>query len=155
MKKTPKKEIDLESLVKKIEELENLNGELEGNWKRALADYQNYKRRTEQERLELIKYANENLIRDIATVLGNFDLLVKHSSDPGLTITVSNFIEVLKRNGLEEIDLTGQKFNVDLAEAIESVSGEKDLVIETLEKGYIYNGKVIKPARVKVGDGSK
>ena len=149
-----KKEPDIQSFAEKISELTEQNQELEGNWKRALADYQNYKRRTEQERLEIIKYSNENLMAEIVSVLGNFTLLAKHSEDPGLKITISNFKEVLKRNGLEEIDLLGKKFDANVAEAVETEKGEKDLVLKTLEKGYTYNGKLIKPTRVIVGKGA-
>ena len=96
MQKKIKKQPDLKSFAEKILKLEEQNKELEDNWKRALADYQNYKRRTEQERLEIIKYSNENLMAEIVSILGNFDLLLKHSEDAGLKITVNNFLEVLK-----------------------------------------------------------
>jgi len=154
MQKKIKKQPDLKSFAEKILKLEEQNKELEDNWKRALADYQNYKRRTEQERLEIIKYSNENLMAEIVSILGNFDLLLKHSEDAGLKITVNNFLEVLKRNGLEEIDLTGKTFDAHISEAVETEDGEKDIVLKTLEKGYTYNGKLIKPARVIVGNRS-
>lgn len=153
MKKTSKKDILEKDVAKKIKNLEEKNRELEDSWKRALADYQNYKRRTEQEKSEIIRYSNENLMREVVAQLDNFNLLMEHSDDAGLKITVTQFLEMLKSNGLEEIDLTGKEFNADEAEAIDTVKGDKNIVIETLQKGYRYNGKVIKHSRVKVGSG--
>lgn len=141
----------VEKKYSKIKELEEKCREYELNWKRAVADYQNLKRRSEQERLDVIKYANLNLIKDLLPVVDNFVALLKHTDDKGLKITVNHFIEVLKMQGLQKIDVLGKDFDPNICEAIEVVKGKPNKVIEVLQNGYTYNGRLVRPARVKVG----
>lgn len=136
---------------KEVEELKEKCEELELNWKRAVADYQNLKRRNEQERVEVIKYANVNLIKDLLPVLDNLQALLIHSDDQGLKITVSHFLDTLKSQGLEQIDVQGKEFDPNTCEAIEVVDGEPNKVMEVLQNGYTYDGRLVRPARVKVG----
>lgn len=127
--------------------------ELEANWKRAVADYQNLKRRTDQEKIDLVKYANFNLLQEIIPILDNFDGLEKHSDDEGLKITLNHFKGVLKRIGVEEIDVLGKPFDASTSDAVELVPGKKKVVVEVTLKGYRYYDKVLRPAQVKVGKG--
>jgi len=135
----------------KIKELEKKCQEYELNWKRAVADYQNLKRRSEKERLDVIKYANLNFIKDLLPVVDNFVALLNHTDDQGLKITVNHFIEALRMQGLREIDVLGKDFDPNTCEAIEVVKGEPNKVIEVLQNGYTYNDRLVRPARVKVG----
>lgn len=135
----------------KIKELEKKCQEYELNWKRAVADYQNLKRRSEKERLDVIKYANLNFIKDLLPVVDNFVALLNHTDDQGLKITVNHFIEALRMQGLQEIDVLGKDFDPNTCEAIEVVKGEPNKVIEVLQNGYTYNDRLVRPARVKVG----
>lgn len=127
--------------------------EIEDNWKRAIADYQNLKRRTDQEKIDLVKYANLNLLQEIVPILDNFDGLEKHSDDAGLKITLNHFKDVLKRIGVEELEVLGKPFDASTSDAIELVPGEEKMVMEVTLKGYKYYDKVLRPAQVRVGKG--
>jgi molecular chaperone GrpE len=138
------KDNDLDKLTKKCEELD-------ANWKRAAADYQNLKRRSEQEKLEIIKFANFNLLQEFLPVLDNLQAVAEHSDDQGLKITVNHFSDLLKKVGVEELEVLDKPFNAETCEALETVAGKKDYVVEVVLKGYMFNGKLLRPARVKVG----
>lgn len=137
---------DHEDCLKKVEEYEQ-------NWKRAVADYQNLKRRSEEDRLRIVKYANSELLSELLPVLDNFESLLKHNSDEGLKITVKHFTDILKNIGLVEIEVLGLDFDPTLCEAVEMVPGEKNKVVEVLQKGYRYQDKLLRPAKVNVGMG--
>lgn len=141
-------------ISKKISELDNLKQkciDLENNWKRAVADYQNLKKRSEEERLAFVKYANKELLLDLLLACDNFEEATKHSNDTNFNVSISFFKDLLKRHGVEEINILNKDFDQALCEAIETVPGETNKVIEVLTKGYTLNGLLLRPARVKVG----
>ena len=113
--------------------------ELENQLKRALADYDNLRKRFEKESKNLVKFANEVLLLKI---LGIVD---------GLELTLKQFKNVLKSEGLEEITVEiGEKFNPEFMEAVEK-QGKGDKVLAIVQKGYRLHDKVVRPARVRVG----
>jgi molecular chaperone GrpE len=138
----------------KIKELEDRISELENNWKRALADYKNLERRTAEEREAFINYSNETLVRSLLPVIDNMETLTKHIADQGLKMILQDFDHVLENEGVEEIETIQKDFSQDTMEAIEIVEGEKNKVIEVISKGYYLKGKLLRPARVKVGKGN-
>jgi len=132
---------------------------LEG-WKRAKADLINYKK-DEAKRFEaVIKFSNEALVRDLINVLDSFDLALvslEAQADPkiqkGLYLIRAQLEDILKQNGLERIIISvGQPFDPALQEAVAEVESDKPsgTIIEEVERGYLLNGKLIRPARVKV-----
>ncbi len=150
------------------DELNNLRLELEQMTemaKRTMADLQNYKRRQEEERRMIINMANANLLGGLLPVLDNFERAILHAPDSaslpetakewfsGINISIGQFKKVLEESGLKTIESVGQKFNPEMHEALVLVPGEKDLIIEELEKGYILEDRVIRHAKVKVGNG--
>lgn len=134
---------------KKIDEQEYI--ELENNWKRALADYQNLQKRVLDERESFIRFANTNLILRILPVLDNMHMILKHNADDGLKMTIKEFEKVLIEEGLEEIKADGMDFDSSQMDAIEMVDGEEGKVVEVVQKGYLLKNKILRPARVKVG----
>jgi len=127
-------------------------------WKRAKADLINYKK-DEAKRFEtMIKFSNESLIRDLIIVLDSFDLALavlekEDKSEKGIYLIRAQIEDILKKNGLEKIIiLIGQQFNPSLQEAIMSIESDKPsgTIIEEVEKGYMLNGKLVRPTRVKV-----
>lgn len=148
--KKDKKE-DLQVQGKRVRELEKRNKELEAGWKRAVADYQNLQKRVSSEKEQLVRLANEALLEEILPVLDNLETVLQHIKDTGLEITVNQFRDVLRRVGVEEIDLLKKDFDPHLAEAVDVVEGDENKVAEVVKKGYLYNYKVIRPAKVKVG----
>ena len=137
----------------KIKELEEL-------LKRVQADFMNYKKRAEEERINLLKSASKETIIKIIPVLDNLDRALKHSPKDlkgnewisGLNHIKNQFENILKGEGLEIIETKGKEFDHNLHEAISFVEGKgrEDEIIEEYEKGYLLNGQVIRPAKVVV-----
>jgi len=142
--------------------------ELEHKYKRALADYQNLLKRTAQEKVEFVKYANEDLIQAIIPVYDNLKLARTHADSiqtnadsrglmrnqagfngwaEGLEHVIRQFRDVLESMGVEEIKTVGEKFDHNTMEAVEG-RGEK--VVKEVRSGYKLNGKVIIAAKVIV-----
>jgi len=137
-----------------IKELNEKLSEMEGNWKRALADYKNLVDRTNKERTQFVDFANEVILSKFLSVFDSLEMLGKYNQDQGLALTIKQFGQVLKESGLEEIDALGKDYSLESMEAIEMVAGEKDKVIEVLTKGFYLKSKLLRPARVKVGIGN-
>lgn len=137
-----------------IKELNEKLSEMEGNWKRALADYKNLVDRTNKERTQFVDFANEVILSKFLSVFDSLEMLGKYNQDQGLALTIKQFGQVLKESGLEEIDALGKDYSLERMEAIEMVAGEKDKVIEVLTKGFYLKSKLLRPARVKVGIGN-
>ena len=129
--------------------------ELEAKWKRALADYQNLEKRTEKEKHEFVQFATASLISKLLGVLDDLERAEIHSQDPGLKLIHNQLQNILKEEGLEEIDTAGQTFNPETMEAIDRVKGKLNQVIQVLSKGYTLNSRVVRPAKVTVGKGDK
>lgn len=141
------KEIEIKALQEKV-------SEMEGNWKRALADYKNLVERTNKEKKQFTDFANEVLVLKLLAVFDSLEMLGKYNQDQGLSLTIKQFEQVLKEEGLKEIETMGKEFNANEMEGIEMVSGEKDKVVEVLTKGFYLKEKLLRPARVKVGNGN-
>ena len=154
MKDTQKNEVENNELAKcQQEKDEYLDG-----WKRARADLANYKK-DESKRFEAIaKFSQESLARELINVLDSFDLALislefDTKTQKGLYLIRAQLEDILAKNGLERIIVSvGQPFDPSLQEAIASIESDKPSgsVAEEVEKGYLLNGKLIRPARVKV-----
>lgn len=127
--------------------------ELENNYKRVLADYQNQQRRHQQLQVEMVSMANASLIEKLLSVLDSLELAQKHLDDTGLEMIINQTKNLLKDEGLEEVASDNQEFDPLSMDCAEVVVGKKNQVIETVLKGYILSGKVLRPAKVKVGSG--
>ena len=147
--KTKKPVID-----KFTQEIDNLKQQVEENknkYLRALADYQNLEKRVSEERFELMKMANKNLLIKILPFLDNLEKAEIFIRDPGLKISKDHFLQILKETGLEEINLLNKDFDPNLAEAVDIVPGKEDnKVMEVLRKGYKFEDKILRVAQVKV-----
>ncbi len=131
--------------------------------KRTAADLQNFKRRVEEERSNLKIYANTELLKALFPVIDNlkraFDHLPEdlksHEWVKGISAIEKQLLETLASIGLEPIKTIGEKFNPEFHEAVMQGPGEKDQIAQEFEKGFSFKGHTIKPAKVKVGDGTK
>lgn len=153
----------VESLRQKLEKAESERGEYLAGWQRAKADYLNYKKE-EQERLgQIAKYTSEDLMREMVTVLDNFDLGLRALEkagpvEKGVYLIRTQIEDILKKRGLERIPLKpGDPFDPMTAEAIaESVSEHPSgSVAEEIEPGYRLYDKVVRPARVRLSKGQE
>jgi len=153
---------EIEILKKDNEDLKKSCDECMDRIKRTQADYENYRKRTLREQLELIKRANKDLIDKFLPVLDSFENALNPSGQSeesedefhkGVRMIYSKLMEVLGKEGLTVIDPEGKEFDPRICEAaVTEVSNEfKDHhVISVLRKGYMLNGYVIRPAVVKV-----
>src|SRR4030042_3812310 len=129
--------------------------ELETKWKRALADYHNLEKRIDKEKEAFVKFSNAQLLASLLPVLDDLERAEKHLKDQGLSLAINKFKEVLQKENIEEIKAQGEEFNPELMEATEIVAGPKNRVVEVVNKGYLLNNKVLRVAKVKVGNGEK
>ncbi|MFH1840712.1 MAG: nucleotide exchange factor GrpE [Candidatus Shapirobacteria bacterium] len=120
--------------------------DLENKWKRALADYANLEKRIEKEKEDFVKFANAQLLNKLLAILDNLELAERHLKDKGLTLAGNRFREILKEEGVEEIEVLGRNFDPELMDAVETVDGPKNKVVEVVLKGYKLYVKVLSPA---------
>ncbi len=141
---------EVEEVIEKDEKDERIE-ELTDQLKRAVADYRNLERRSSEERLDAIRFANRNLIEALLPAFDTLMMAGKYTNDESVKLTIARIIEILKENGIEKIATIGAKYNADTMEAIEVVEGNSDEVIEEVRPGFTLHGKLIRPAQVKVG----
>ena len=156
-----KKEENLEELKKQLLECQKQKEEYLAGWQRARADFLNHKKE-EMERVSgLLVYAQEELILKLLPVLDNFDVaekklpedLKKEENVKGLFLIKNQLLDFLKSLGVEEIKSIGEKFDANFHEAVgETETEEKDsgVILEEIQKGYTIQGRVLRPARVKI-----
>jgi molecular chaperone GrpE len=152
---------EIEELKKKLEEAEKLKNEYLAGWQRARADLINYKKE-EMERVgSFIKIAQEGLIFEFLPILDNFDIaeknikkeLKENENVKGLLQIKQQILDFLKKKGVEEIKSVGEKFNPAYHEVVEEVDTdefETETIVEEVQKGYKIDGRVLRPAKVKV-----
>jgi len=147
-----------------ISETDSLQEELEKMTelaKRTMADMQNMKRRQEEEKFHWIKMANADLVKNLLPIIDNLNRAVANmpeSADDwhkGVEMSVQQLKKVLEDAGVIEIDCDGKDFDPELCEALAQAPGEKNKVVSVLEKGYMIGDRVIRHAKVQVGNGEK
>jgi molecular chaperone GrpE len=119
--------------------------------RRVKAEFDNYKKRTEKERLQMVDRASEVLVNDLLPVLEACDAAVAHG-DEGVIAIRALLFEVLGKGGLEKMEPEGKPFDPTMHEAVlrEEGEGPSDTVVEVLRPGYTWRGRVLRPAMVKV-----
>ena len=154
---------DIESLKKALEEEKAKAERYLRNWQRAEVDFQNYKKRLEQEKEEESKFANRMLILKLLPILDDFDRafgtlslrLAGLSWVDGIRIIYRKLQAILETEGISEIKALGEKFDPACHEAVMQAEGEEGKVIEEVQKGYKLHDRVIRPALVVVGKGEE
>ncbi len=149
---------DEKELLKLRSEIESLQQALEKSdemHKRALADYKNLERRSEEEKSLIVDLGTKKIIKDMLEVLDDLEASVLHIKDSGLESVLNKMKKILKNEGLEEIEPIGETFNPEVHEAIDVSDGEKDKVTKAYRKGYFLNGRLLRAALVSVGNGNQ
>jgi molecular chaperone GrpE len=155
---------DLESLKQALSEAQQKAEEYLANWQRAQADFINYKRRTEQERQDFNRFANANLILNLLPVLDDLERALgsmppakstKHSWLEGIRLVERKFREAMEAQGLTPIKALGEPFDPNFHEAIRQDNGKEGIVVEEFQKGYMLGDRVLRPAKVVVGNGEE
>jgi molecular chaperone GrpE len=130
---------------------------------RLSAEFDNYRKRTLREKMDLSKYAGENLLLGIIPLMDDFERALQHMDTTtdcealkaGIDIIYGKFSDFLKQNGIKEIESLNSNFNVDLQEAVAKVPVEeekKGKVVDVVQKGYYLQDKVLRFAKVVVGE---
>lgn len=149
--------------------VEDLKKQADDRYARLMAEFQNFKKRSAKEKQDIHSYANEKIIKDLLEVLDNFERAISlmenrnpdvksdenNAMQEGISLILSQLLEVLTKAGLEEIEALGQEFDPKFHHAVlnepsdEFKSGE---VSKVLQKGYKLNDRVIRPAMVVVSE---
>ena len=153
----------MEELEQRIAELEREKNEARDRYLRTLAEFENFRRRTAQERVDWIKNANEVLILKLCDVLDDFERAIQNHPDEersehiyrGMESIYRKLQSTLQSEGLNKIEAEGKDFDPMYHEAVTYTPSnlDKDIVVNIIQNGYILNNKVIRPAKVVLSSG--
>ena len=157
--KPEKDDARLKELREKLEKTEQELGETKDQYQRMLAEYANYKRRTEQEKEQLGQFSRGEMLKALLPTVDNLERAAAapdgEEYKKGVDMVIRQFHEELAGLGLEEIPAESQPVDPELHHAVmrEDADGvEPDTVTEVFQKGYRYKGRVLRPAMVKVAN---
>lgn len=159
IKAKPEEESPKES--ENLDEFNESSKEANDKYLRLYADFENYKKITARNKEELLKYANEDLITEILTVIDHLELALQHSTESdasnalaeGVNLTLKELRNILEKNGLITIDALGKLFDPSLHHAMSQIEEEgtdDNTVVKEFRKGYILKGRVLRAALVGV-----
>jgi molecular chaperone GrpE len=154
---------DTESLKQALAEEKQKADEYLANWQRAQADFINYKRRTEEERQDFNRFANANLVLGLLPVLDDLERalssmppkLARNEWGEGVRLVERKFKTILEGQGVTPITALGEPFDPNFHEALREDKGKEGIVIEEFQKGYMLGDRVLRPAKVVVGNGEE
>ena len=162
--KTKKKEASTETLEnEEVLKLQQEKNEFQEKFIRLYSEFENYRKRTAKEKLDTINNASKDLIADLLPVLDDFERAIHNNKDSddsnaikeGFNLIYNKFLQSLQSKGLKSMDSTNTPFDVDLHEAITNIptpdKNMKGKVVDVVEKGYYLNDKVLRFAKVVVG----
>jgi molecular chaperone GrpE len=134
--------------------------EYQERYLRTLADMENLRKRTQREKEDLAKFANENILKEVLPVIDNLERAVEHAEAAdgteglleGVQMTLTQFAQVLERFNVEVVDAIGQAFDPNLHQAMGQVESDQPVnsVVQQLQKGYQLNGRLLRPAMVLI-----
>ncbi len=150
-----------EKLQERIKELENEVQESKDKYLRIYSEFDNYRKRTLREKIELSKTASEEVIADLLPVVDDFERAIKSMEEQempetdGIMLIYNKLKNILEQKGLKSIEAMGQPFDVDYHEAVTNIPAPsedlKGKVVDVIERGYLLNDKVIRYSKVIVG----
>jgi molecular chaperone GrpE len=137
------------------------NRELKDRYMRTLADFENYRKRSDREKTDFYKYALQGVLKDLLPVLDNFDRSLEHAEQGdefhrGMLLIYKQLVDTLRKHGVTPIDESGVRFDPNIHEAVmreEDPSVPSHTVTAILQKGYFLHDRLLRPAMVKVAVG--
>jgi len=150
---------EIEDLKKKVEEKEKEAAAHYDKYVRSVAEFDNYKKRAVKDKADAIKYGNENIIKDILPFMDSLDRALEHDTGDvqafkdGVALIQDQLLCCLKKYGVEKIEAAGKDFDPNFHEAlmqVESKEHENNKIVSEMEKGYLLNGRLLRPSRVCV-----
>ncbi|MGA2955816.1 MAG: nucleotide exchange factor GrpE [Thermodesulfobacteriota bacterium] len=158
-----KESTPLEELQAKLEEKTREYSECFDKWLRLHAEFENFKKRMQKEKADLLKFGNENLLRALLPVLDNLNRAIEHGKNAkensplldGVEMVQKEFLTILERFGVKPIQAVGEVFDPEKHEAISQAESdlESNRVISAVQNGYFYHDRLLRPARVIVSKG--
>ena len=151
----------VKKLKEKLKEAEAKAKEYLDGWQRERAEIANARKRDEEGKREFVKFATEGLVIEILSVLDSFDMAGGHASTSSaqaahMEPVRKQLLSILENQGLKVLDPLGQEFDPREHESIgvveTSKSEEDHKILEVVQKGYILSGKIIRPAKVRIGE---
>lgn len=148
----------------KGDDLQKKYDELNDRYLRLMAEFDNYRKRTLKEKMDLTKYAEEDVIKGILPVVDNMERAIKslesatdlNAVKEGIDLIYKKFLEFLEKRGIKEIEALNKELDTDLHEAVTKFAAPsedlKGKIIDVIEKGYYLHDKVIRYAKVVVGE---
>lgn len=158
------KDADTDKVIPEVRAMEEKLAEMQDKYIRLSAEFDNYRKRTLREKMELSKYAEENLLLKIIPLMDDFDRALKLMDTTtdcvamknGIDLIYGKFCDFFKQNGVKEIESLNNNFNVDLHEAVAKVPAAEDdkkgKVVDVVLKGYYLQDKVLRFSKVIVGE---
>jgi molecular chaperone GrpE len=157
-------DVNTDKIIGDLKAVEEKLAEMQDKYIRLSAEFDNYRKRTLREKIDLSKYAGESLLLNLIPIMDDFERALKHidsaaDSDAlknGIDLIYIKFGEFLKQNGVKEIESLNKNFDVDIHEAVAKTQVQEDdqkgKVVDVLQKGYYLQDKVLRFAKVVVGE---
>lgn len=148
----------------RVGELTQQLEEMKDKYLRLTAEFDNYRKRTLKEKADLLRYASEEVLKDLLPVIDDLDRALKAietandigSVKEGISLIVNKFNDFLKAKGVKEIEAVGQELDTDLHEAITKIpvqdDAQKGKIVDVIQKGYLLHDKVMRYSKVVVGE---
>lgn len=138
----------------KVQELGEKLAELNDKYLRLYSEYENYRKRTNQEKADLLINGSREMMKAILPVIDDFERALAATEDEGVQLIYNKMLKILEQKGLKAMEVKGDKFDENLHEAITRIPAadetQKGLVVDVVEKGYYLNDKVLRYAKVVV-----
>ncbi|HVZ58775.1 MAG TPA: nucleotide exchange factor GrpE [Patescibacteria group bacterium] len=146
-------EITTNEETKECAEWQEKAANFENKFKRALADYQNLEKRLRDERGEIIRTSNRDLLLRFLPVLDTLILARQHDGGQTFQVVIDQFLDILKAEGIIQIKTVGEKFDPSLMEVVTTQEGKEGIVIQEVRPGYLLHDRLLRVAQVIVGKG--
>ena len=138
----------------KVQEMGEKLAEMNDKYLRLYSEYENYRKRTNQEKADLLLNGSREMMKAILPVIDDFERALAATEDEGVKLIYNKMLKILEQKGLKAMEVKGEKFDENLHEAITRIpapeESQKGLVIDVVEKGYYLNDKVLRYAKVVV-----
>ena len=159
--KKKKKEEVVEALQASLEEKEKEIGELKERQLYQQAEFENFKKLKVREKLDLLRFGNETLVKELLPVIDNLERAIEHAGKTeeaksiaeGVALTLNGFLKVLEKSDVTRVDALGRTFDPNLHEAVyqeEKDGVEPGTVVGEFQKGYVMDGRLLRPSMVSV-----
>ncbi len=138
----------------KVQEMGEKLAELNDKYLRLYSEYENYRKRTNIEKADLLLNGSKEMMKAILPVIDDFERALAATQDEGVLLIYNKMMKILEQKGLKSMEVKGAKFDENLHEAITRIpaadEAQKGMVVDVLEKGYYLNDKVLRYAKVVV-----